>query len=296
MRVPEPLSPGDRVRIVAASGPFDRELFETGIEMIRAADLEPVVDEAIFARERYLAGNDSARLGQVRRALEEPDTRAIWTARGGYGATRLLPELGVEGVARAGKWLVGFSDTTALHCLWARAGIASVHGPNVTTLGAWSCEAREELWGALLRGKPLSLRGEGVLGSASVQGPLEGGNLAVLSALAGTGFLPSFSGAVLLLEEVGERPYRIDRMLHQLLHAGALDGVVGVVVGQLKGCEETADPTADYGPLEVVVDVLARLGVPLVAGVPVGHDNSSRAAVLGREVVLDPRAGTVTPV
>jgi muramoyltetrapeptide carboxypeptidase len=292
LRVPEPLRSGDRVRIVAASGPFDRDLFESGVEAIRAAGLEPVFDEAVFARQRYLAGGDLQRIEQMRFALAEEETRAIWTARGGYGATRLLGALDVDSVAQAGKWLVGFSDTTALHCLWARAQLASVHGPNVTTLASWGCEAVESLFAALLRREPLALTGETVTGGQA-RGPLLGGNLAVLTALAGTGFLPSFAGAVLLIEEVGERPYRIDRMLTQLAQAGALDRIVGVVVGQLVGCEEAVDPTADYDALDIIAERLA--GVPMVAGVPVGHDDSSRAVLLGADVVLDASAGTVTP-
>jgi muramoyltetrapeptide carboxypeptidase len=294
--LPQPLRPGDPVRIVAASGPFDRDAFDAGVDLLRAAGLEPRFDPDIFARWHYLAGDDIQRLHQVQAAIAEPDVGAIWTARGGYGASRLLPALDPKAVTRAGKWLVGFSDTTALHCLWARAGVASVHGANVTTLSSWSPPARDALFAALFSGEPLPLCGQGIAGSGRGRGRLRGGNLAVLTSLAGTGHLPDFAGAVLLLEEVGERPYRVDRMLTQLRQAGVLEALAAVVVGQLVGCEESREPAADYTALDLLANELGGLGVPVVAGVPVGHHNSSQAVVLGREVVVDASAGTVTPV
>ncbi len=208
------------------------------------------------------------------------------------GCPWLLPLVEVAEVARADKWLVGFSDVTALHGLWSRAGCASVHGANVTTLGNWSLDARAELFGLLRGEKRAALRGRGVWGETSVAGPLIGGNLTVLAAMTGTVGLPSFAGAVVLLEDVGERPYRLDRTLTQLLQAGAFADVVGFAIGQLTECDESG---ANFSALDSVVDVLSPLGRPIVAELPVGHEPSSRAVMLGLEVVLDSRAGTVTP-
>ena len=259
-RVPDAVRAGDVVRVIAPCGAFDRERFETGLRLIERAGLVVRYDDAVFGRHRYLAGDDERRLGELRHALGETDTRVLWVARGGYGATRLLPHLPVDAVRRAGKWLVGFSDVTALHMLWARAGLASLHGANVTTLSQWSEGARDELMSWLTQPAPRLFKGRVKHRGELVSGRLLGGNLTVLAAMAGTGAMPSLRGAIVLLEDVGERPYRLDRVLTQLVQSGAFDGVAGVVIGQLTDCTE---PNADYTALDVLTEVLAPLGVPV---------------------------------
>jgi muramoyltetrapeptide carboxypeptidase len=290
-RVPSAVRPGDVVRIVAPCGAFDRERFAAGVAIIERAGLVARYDDAVFSKHRYLAGDDERRLGELRHALGESDTRVLWVARGGYGATRLLPRLPVDAVRRADKWLVGFSDTTALHMLWARAGLASLHGANVTTLAQWSEGARDELMAWLTSPAPRLFKGRIVHRGELVSGRLLGGNLTVLAAMAGTGLLPPLRGAIVLLEDVGERPYRLDRVLTQLVQAGALDGIVGVVVGQLTDC---AEPNADYTALDVLTDVLAPLGVPVLAELPIGHEPSSRAVLSGAVATLDTHEGVLT--
>lgn len=290
-RVPEAVRPGDAVRVIAPSGAFDRERFTAGLAILERTGLVVRYDDSVFSKHRYLAGDDERRIAELRHALGEPDTRVLWVARGGYGATRLLPHLPVDAVRKAGKWLVGFSDTTALHMLWTRAGLASLHGANVTTLAQWSDGARDELMSWLTRPAPRLFKGRVMHRGELVSGRLLGGNLTVLAAMAGTGMLPSFRGAVLLLEDVGERPYRLDRVITQLVQAGALDGVVGVAIGQLTDC---GDATADYTPLDVVADALAPLGVPVIAELPIGHEPTSRAVLHGAVATLDTVEGALT--
>ncbi len=285
--LPEPLARGARVRLVAPSGAVDRERFLQGVAIIAEAGLEPVYDEGIFARQRYLAGNDGRRADELLAALADPDAAAIWTARGGFGATRILARAATEKITAARKWLVGFSDTTVWHCAWARAGVASLHGANVTTLASWSAAAREELFGLLASPTPRCLAGAPLQGG-SASGRLLGGNITVLAAMAGTGGLPSWEGAIVLLEDVGERAYRLDRALTQLKAAQAFAGVSGIVIGQLTGCDE---PSGNLAALDVVGEVLAPLDVPIVAGLPVGHEASSRAVLLGVSAELDAERG-----
>ena len=278
------LSSGDKIRIIAPSGVFPAEPFHAGVQIIEAMDLRPVFNEAIFARQGYLAGPDAQRLKSFYEALEDPEAKAIWIARGGYGATRLLPQIDVKRIAAAGKQLIGFSDTSALHAVWARAGLPSVHGPNVTTLATWTPEARQALQAILLgRGKGQALQGRGMGGHGVVRGALHGGNLTVLAAMAGTGFLPSWQGAVLLLEDVGEKPYRLDRCLTQLRQAGTFAGLCGFALGQFTDCGDDA--------LAVVVATLKDLDLPIVAELPVDHDKTSRAVLLGATVELDAAQG-----
>jgi len=291
LRWPEPLRSGDRVRVIAPGGPFEPERLASGLALIRAAGLVPVMRDDLSARARYLAGDDTRRRRELEEALADKSARAIWVARGGYGATRLLPGLAERLRTGAPRWLIGFSDVTALHCAWSAAGYASLHGANVTTLVSWSAEARRELFGLLFAPSALAYRGAAANGRADVvTGPLRGGNLTMLTSLVGTGHLPSFAGAIVLVEDVGERPYRLDRQLVQLWQAGAFAGARGVAVGQLTDCEEPhkdGAPAPGYTAREVVAAVLAEIDVPVLMDVAIGHEPSSRPVVLGARATLD---------
>jgi muramoyltetrapeptide carboxypeptidase len=290
------LAPGDLVHVVAPSGGFERGPFEAGLKLLEQAGLRVRVSDGVFARQRYFAGSDARRLAELEAALADPEVRALWTARGGYGAARLLPSLRPERVAAASKALVGFSDATALHALWTRAGLPSVHGANVTTLPTWTQAARDDLFSLLLAPTPHTYLGHpepqpAPSTAGTVRGTLWGGNLTVLGSLCGTGALPRPERSIVMIEDVGERPYRLDRTFTQLRQSGALEGVVGVVVGQLTGCEE---PSGEYGPLEGLREAMVGLEVPVLTGLALGHDPSSRAILLGVEAELDPSQGTLT--
>lgn len=274
---PPSLSPGSRVRIVAPSSPFDRERFEKGLPLLQAR-YDVQLADGLFDRRGFLAGDDDARLRALIDALEDPTVEAIIAARGGCGVTRLLPRLDVELVRRANKWLVGFSDVTALHALWARAGLCSIHGPMVCSLWEASQETQDE-WFGLLEGRDARpLPGLTTVHAGTLEGVLMGGNLTVLAALVGTPYMPSLDGAVLLLEDVTERPYRLDRMLTTMLQAGALDGVRGVLLGQFTQCDPGPDGVT---ALDVLGERLGTLGVPVLAGAPVGHVGENWPVVLG---------------
>jgi muramoyltetrapeptide carboxypeptidase len=288
---PPRLQPGDRVAIVAPAGPVPRERFLEGAK--RLADRYALhYDERIFDKQGFLAGDDRARRDELSRAIADPSVRAIICARGGYGLLRILGGLDPAALARAPKIIVGFSDVTVLHAFAASAGVASIHGPVVTQL-ALLPEADAQALIDLLESPapPPPLTGLTVLAPGVGEGPLLGGNLELVSRLCGTPHALALDGAVLLLEEVGERPYRIDRALTQLALSGALAKLRGVVVGELIGCEEKdgAAPSA----LEVVAERLGSLGIPVLAGAPIGHGARNRAVPLGARVRLDAGAGTV---
>lgn len=279
---------GDRVRVVAPSSPFDEETFRRGLERL-ARRYDVLCDEGISSRHGYLAGDDARRIAELRTAIDDPQTRAIVAARGGYGATRLLDHLDPARVRAHPKWLVGFSDVTALHALWARAGIQSVHGPMVAALGRAEPEGTER-WCAVLEGCPgVSLAGT-PWADGIATGPLLGGNLAVLAALVGTPFAPPIDGAVLLLEDVGERPYRIDRLLTTLGHAGWLDRVAAVVLGTFFDCSPGPDGVT---AADVLAERLCGRGVPVVANLPIGHDALNVPVVLGAPVRVDGATGEI---
>ncbi len=285
---PPRLSPGDPVAVVAPAGPVPRDRFEAGARIL-SARYRLVHEERVFARSGFLAGSDEERRSELARALADPSVKAVICARGGYGLMRILPSLDMEALRRAPKAIVGFSDITALHAWSAHAGVAGIHGPVVTQLGDLPEEDVRSLFELLESPRPPPpIGGLRVLAPGSATGVLLGGNLELISRLAGTPWQLELRGAVLLLEEVGERPYRIDRALTQLELAGGLDGLRGVALGALEKCNEppsstVQSPTAE----EVVVERLGRLGVPIVAGLPVGHGARNRALPLGTRVTIE---------
>ncbi len=274
---------GDRVHVIAPSGPVALEKFERGLKVLRRRiDFEVVHAENLLEQSGYFAGTDAERLAPTQRALADADARAVLCARGGYGATRLLGTLDPERLRAQPKPVVGFSDITALLC-WAyvRAGVAGIHGPVITQLSTLADEDVDRLVELLCGEVPAPLVAEegSVLHGGTVEGTLFPANIEVLRSLVGTRMMPPMTGAILALEEIGERPYRIDRALTHLLLSGALRGVRGVIVGQLLGCEEPADGNLGPDAIGVVLERLATLGVPVVTGFPFGHDARRNAAL-----------------
>ncbi len=277
------------MRVVAPASPFPLHDFERGVERLRAR-YRVSFREDIVARHGFLAGSDARRLAELREALADPSVDAIVAARGGYGVTRLLSRLHPEAVRDAKKLLVGFSDLTALHALWARAGLRSIHGPMVCALGRAE-PAQVERWMAVAEGGAIEpFRALEPLAPGVAEGPLVGGNLAVLAAVAGTAHAPPLEGAILFLEDVGEAPYRVDRMLTTLRDAGWLARVAGVALGTFTGCHARDDGrTVD----EVLADRLGDLGVPVVRGIGAGHVPDNLELPLGARARLDADRGAL---
>lgn len=291
---PPLLKAGDRVRVVAPSGPISRAKFNRGVACLeQELGLQAVFDDGVFAREAYLAGSDERRKDEFLHALQDDTICAVWFARGGYGATRLLPHIPQRTIARQRRWLIGFSDATALHSLWQRAGLQSLHAAGITSLAEWSPQARTMLRDYLFTGSMPPLQGTSVCGKQAVTGPLLGGNLTLFAAMTGTGYLPDLSGCIVFFEDIGERPYRLDRSLTQLCQAGVFEGVIGFAIGQLTDCHDPKTKASGRNALEAICDVLQPLGVPIIAQLPVGHEPSSLPLALGVTAVLDPRAGSL---
>lgn len=276
------LRPGDPVVVVAPASSFDRASFEAGLEVI-SRRYRVHYDPGLLTRHRYLAGHDERRLAELASALADTGTRAVFCARGGYGMMRLLP--GLEGIALAAKPVIGFSDITALHQLLQRRGLVSVHGPVVTQLARLDAPTHARLFELLESDAPgPELIGRETFVAGTVEGPLLGGNLAVLTRLLGTPFLAPLEGAILLLEDVGERPYRLDRMWTHLALAGVFRRVCGIALGEFTGCE---DKDVDYSSADVLRELAAATGLPCAAGFPIGHGIQNQPVPLGVRVRLD---------
>ena len=297
-RWPEPLSPGARIALVAPAGPLrDDDEIQRAATNARALGWEPIVAAHAHARSGYFAGDDSTRLGDLMHAMRDPAIDGIWCLRGGYGAMRLLPDIDYDAFARAPKAVIGYSDITALHAaLWTRCGVVTYHGP--TARQPLSDYSRDSIARAVSRrGDPCGVAADArVIRRGTARGRLAGGNLAVLAALCGTRFFPDLAGAILVLEDINEAIYRVDRMIRQLLLAGALDAVTAIAFGHCTSCSEESDDGA-----RTLDDLLAEtadiLGIPCIAGIPVGHIPEQWTLPLGAmaELDVDARRLSVVP-
>lgn len=278
IRLPPPLAPGARIGVFAPSGIFDPARLAVGFELLREWGYEPVAAPNIYEKYMFMAGADALRQSDMLWALTDPSLDAAWMARGGYGLGRILAGFPWEKVPS--RPVVGFSDGTLLMlALRQRAGLAGVHGPVLQSLPDWADEdSRKHLRRLLAGERRAGMRGR-VLVAGEAEGPLVGGNLCCLASVAGTPFAVDARGCVLVLEDVGEAPYKVDRLLVQLRDSGALDGVVGVAVGRLTDTRvpEGADWTMD----QVWLDLLGPLGVPVLVDLPIGHDPQNIAFLHG---------------
>jgi muramoyltetrapeptide carboxypeptidase len=276
MQKPRALQPGDRIGVVAPASAFSREEFDAGIQELRRLGFDPVYDETVFARRSYLAGDAALRASAFRRAWTDDSIRAVIAVRGGYGSVQLLPLLDAAEVRRSPKAFIGYSDNTSLlSWLTTLCGIVSFHGPMVEGRLARG-EAgydRATFERVLCRAEPAgSITHERLetLRDGEADGMLVGGTLTQLVGSLGTPFaFDPPRGHILFVDEVAERPYRLDRMLMQLRLSGLLGRAAGLVFGELPKCDEPGDD----GPRarDVVADVLADFPGPVLFGLPSGH-------------------------
>ena len=287
---PPPLRPGSSIRVVAPSSPFDRTLVRMGMAWL-GQRYRVRFDPSLFSRTGFLAGDDARRLSELNAALADADTHAIVAARGGYGLGRIAPSLELGPLVEHPKWIVGFSDLTVLHLEAARVGVMSLHAHNVAGLGPGDDAVRRAWLTALERPAPATFERLTVYRPGEAEGPLVGGNLTVLFTAQAAGRLRLPRGAILLLEDVSETSYRIDRMLTALLQSGALAQLSGVVLGEFTDCSPGRYSVPTH---EVLSERLGLLGVPVLAGLPVGHGRHNAPLVLGAPARLSARTRTLT--
>lgn len=294
--LPRVLRAGDKVAIVAPAGPVQPERLEAGLQVLRGWGLQPQVYPHVLTQTGFLAGTDAQRSADLCAALTDPSISAVLCARGGYGVQRILATLDYSALRQAPKLLMGFSDITALHgALWRHAGWRTVHGPVIGQLGEGGATA-EAARQVLMSAAEVQVHADPTTPTYRVQAPgraegiLLGGNLTMLASALGTVYMPDLRGAVLLLEDVGEAPYRIDRVLTQLLSAGAFEQLAGIVIGQFE-CRDSK-----YGVVveDVLMERLHGLGVPILGGLPIGHGTPNVAVPLGSPAFIDVNAGVLT--
>jgi muramoyltetrapeptide carboxypeptidase len=289
-RTPPPLQPGDLLRVVASSGrlreptPLDR-----GIQIWRDRGYRVEVSPEVSTGWGYLAGNDLLRRSQLAAAWEDPDCRAILCVRGGYGGMRLLEDWQWTAIDTP-KWLIGFSDITAL--LWSldRNHLSGgVHGPLLTTLADEPDWCRDRLFDLLTGKSILPLQGDSWVGGVAM-GKLLPCNLTVATHLLGTPLQPQLDGAILAIEDVTEAPYRIDRLLTHWRLTGMLSKLAGIAIGRFSQCDPPPG-VASFTVEEVLRDRLTDLHLPIVANLPFGHDGCNAALPVGVNAILDGNTG-----
>jgi muramoyltetrapeptide carboxypeptidase len=281
---PQALRPGDTIAIAAPASPFDHKAFEGGISVLKSMGYQVKIPESIFRVQGYLAGSDAQRAELLMNLFADESVKAIVCARGGFGSMKLLPLLDFEAILAKPKILVGFSDiTTLLVAIYQQCGIVTFHGPLVTSLGKGSEKTVSALMDAISSYKPLVLTPSKsiVLNAGQASGPVIGGNLTTLTHLMGTPYEPAFERHLLFLEERGEAPYRIDRMLSQLHLSGRLDGVAGVILGTFEECGSLEDVYA------IVREVFRHAGIPVLAGFELGHGTENITVPVGLHADLD---------
>lgn len=299
---PPALRSGDRVALVCPAGPVDEARIDTAVTRCRELGLEPVLGRAIRARAGYLAGTDRERAGDLAAAIDS-DVSAIWAIRGGYGTLRTLQHVDLAPLIARPRAFIGFSDNTAVELALHGLGLISFHGPHAghphfppaTAAAFRAVLQRPEPAGRLPAGVEVQSPPVTVV-SGRAEGPLIGGNLALLAATCGTPYQPDTEGALLFIEDVGEPLYRIDRMLMQLRLAGLLDGLAGLMFGEFTAMAEPIlrSEAGDDGCLEELVhELIAPLGVPTALGLPFGHGRENWTLPLGVRTRFDADAATV---
>jgi muramoyltetrapeptide carboxypeptidase len=293
----KPLESGAHVALIAPAGPLQKpEELPRAQENARTFGWEPIVALHATQRTGYLAGNDRDRLHDINAALRDPTIDAVWCLRGGYGMIRILPDIDYDALSRTPKAIIGYSDITALHgAVQRKCGLITYHGPTAREpLGDFSRDSfqravvsQTDSCGAAPNAREIN--------PGSAEGRLVGGNLAVLTSLCGTPFMPDLTDGILILEDINEPVYRIDRMLQQLKLAGVLHGCRAIAFGECVKCAEDGGGGARRFD-EVLAEIAHALGIPCLAGIPVGHIDEQWTIPLGAMAQIDTatRALTVT--
>ena len=289
LQTPLPLKSGDLLRVIAPSGRLrEGTALDRGIEIWREHGYRVETSPDLTDGWGYLAGTDAARRAQLAMAWSDPECRAILCVRGGYGGMRLLENWQWSPIATP-KWLIGFSDITALLWSLAQQGIVGIHGPLLTTLADEPKWSIDRLFG-LVTGQPLPpLQGDSWVGGVAT-GKLFPCNLTVATHLLGTAFEPDLTGTILAIEDVTEAPYRIDRLLTHWRLTGALSKVAGIAIGRFSQCDPPAG-VPSFTVAEVLRDRLTDLQIPIVANLPFGHDGCNAALPVGAIAILDGNTG-----
>jgi muramoyltetrapeptide carboxypeptidase len=288
---PPRLRQGDRIGIISPAGPVSESDLQPGLRILKSSGFKVCLAPHVYNNIGYLAGEDEVRLKDLHDMFLDPEVKAIFCARGGYGSLRLLDKIHYDLIKQNPKIIVGYSDITALFmAIYEKTGLITFHGPMVRDLSNNSGRNWDNLLRLLSSAKSLEIRmtEKTALIPGKAKGPLIGGNLSLISHLVGTPFLPSLAGCILFIEDRGEPIYRLDRMLAHLGLSGHLKHLAGFITGQFEECGDTA---AING---LLMDIVSDLNIPLATGLMVGHGQKNLTLPLGLKTELDTDRMTLT--
>ena len=305
---PRRLRPGDQVGLITPASYIDDEGLEKAVTNLERLGLKVVLGQHIRARYGSMAGTDDQRLADLHQMFEDSTIKAVWCARGGYGAARLLQQIDYRLLRRHPKILVGYSDITALHCaIQQKSGLVTFHGPVGSS--NFTDYTTAQLDAALFQPTPHStipiapaqmVQAEAdatytphTITAGQATGLITGGNLSLLAALAGTSYLPNPKGKLLFIEDIGEKPYRLDRMLTTLRQAWPLQEAAGILLGVFADCEASTN-SFSLSLKQTLQDRLGDLGIPVLYGFSFGHIDHMTTLPMGVRAQLDTEQQTLT--
>ncbi|OUR98178.1 LD-carboxypeptidase [Flavobacteriales bacterium 33_180_T64] len=295
------LKAGDTVAIVAPSGILKNRTDEVSqaVALLKSWGLHAVVGKHVFSKADHFAGTDAERCEDFQNALDDPSVGAIWCARGGYGTVRILDQLDYTKFKEHPKWIIGYSDITALHNQVHNVGYQSIHAMMCVSLTKDLDDIKDtlETFKSTIFGQPINytLEGSSYNRVGEANGPLVGGNLTILHTMLGSKTSIDTSGKILFIEEIGEYKYHIDRMLQSLKRAGYFENCKGLLVGDMSRMRKN---TTLWGTSveQLILDALAEYDFPIAFNMPAGHEKDNRAMILGKTIEMKVEKGKSTVV
>lgn len=286
------LKAGDTVAIVAPSGILNGREGEVqqAVALLKSWGLHAVVGKHVFSKADHFAGTDAERCEDLQNAMDDPKISAIWCARGGYGTVRILDKLDYTEFKKNPKWIIGYSDITALHNQIHNEGFQSLHALMCVSLTKDTSDIEDsiETFKSALFGNPVnySLKGSNYNRTGEASGALVGGNLTVLHTMLGSKESLDTTGKILFIEEIGEYKYHIDRMLQSLKRAGYFDNCKGLIIGDMSNLRKN---TTAWGTSieQLILDALSEYNFPIAFNMPAGHEKDNRALILGKNIKLN---------
>lgn len=297
MGKPSALKPGDTISLVSPASPLTPDQTETGIRLLEEQGYKVKTYPSTYTADGFLAGDDASRAKDLTDAFHDPETQAVYCARGGYGCSRLMPYLDFDKVVATEKMFIGFSDITVLHAALNRRGLPTVHGPMALTLGYEREPWVYESFFATLRGDnpiPATAKTGVTLKDGTAEGELVGGCMILICDLIGTPEQIDMTNKIVLIEDVDEAPHRVDAMLTHLLNSQSLTKAAGIVMGEMTRTDEKPDKMIGAKPWrEIVAERLSGLDIPIIIDYPCGHAPQMLTLPLGLRVAMDASRGTM---
>lgn len=289
MITPQTLKNGDAVGIVSTARKITKEEVKPALQLLEKWGLRAVLGKTIGAEENQFAGSDGLRAEDFQQMLDDPEIKAIWCARGGYGTVRMVDWLDFSAFKKNPKWIIGYSDVTVLHSHIHNLGFETLHAQMCLEIENKTPEARESIRKVLFgEAYIVEFIGNGAAinaGAQNIKGELIGGNLSVLYSLCGSASEMKTDGKILFIEDLDEMLYHLDRMMMNLKRSGFLKNLKALIVG---GMTEMKDNKVYFGKTaeEIIVDLVREYNYPIILNFPAGHIGDNRALILGREVEL----------